>query len=49
MITVPGMDEIGKTTRSFFDVLREQSLSLALGAVILVLVRVAILQHEPDA
>ena len=36
MITVPGMDEIGKTTRSFFDVFREGAnpLSLALVAVV---------------
>ena len=37
MITVPGADEIGKTTRSFFDALRDQPLSLALVVVILVL------------
>jgi hypothetical protein len=34
MIQVPGADEIGKTTRSFFEVLRESPLSLALVAVI---------------
>ena len=27
---IPGVDEIGKTTRSFFDALKDQPLSLAL-------------------
>jgi hypothetical protein len=31
---IPGAEEIGKTTRSFFEVLRESPLSLALVAVI---------------
>jgi hypothetical protein len=34
MINIPGAEEIGKTTRSFFEVLRESPLSLALVAVI---------------
>jgi hypothetical protein len=37
MIDVPGAAEIGRTTRSFFDALRDQPLSLALVVVILVL------------
>jgi len=32
---IPGADEIGKTTRSFFDALKDQPLSLALVVVIL--------------
>ena len=37
MIAVPGAEEIGKTTRSFFDALKDQPLSLALVVVILAL------------
>jgi hypothetical protein len=34
MIEVPGAAEIGRTTRSFFEILRESPLSLALVAVV---------------
>jgi hypothetical protein len=37
MITVPGVEEAGKTARSFMDALKDQPLSLALVVVILVL------------
>jgi hypothetical protein len=35
---IPGVEEVGKTARSFFEVLRESPLSLALVVVILALV-----------
>jgi hypothetical protein len=38
MIGIPGADEIGKTTRSFFDALKDQPLSLALVAMNLLLI-----------
>lgn len=38
MIQVPGAEEIGKTTRSFFDALKDQPLSLALVAMNVLLV-----------
>jgi hypothetical protein len=38
MVGIPGVEEIGKTTRSFFDILRESPLSLALVMVIIFLI-----------
>ena len=46
MIQVPGAEEIGKTTRSFFDSMREHPVTLALVLTNVLLVGVPILQRR---